>query len=140
MGNRVFGCDDCQIICPWNRYSSKTKEIDFRPRHNLDNSELVFLFQWSEEEFEEKTQGSPIRRIGYQRWLRNLSVGLGNAPPSAKIINALQNRAEDSILPNPSSSLVTLSYITFSYIIFSYITFSYIAFSYITFSHKLSAI
>ena len=96
MGNRVFGCDDCQIICPWNRYSSKTEEIDFRPRHNLDNSELVTLFQWSEEEFEEKTQGSPIRRIGYQRWLRNLSVGLGNAPPSKRIIDALQNKTEDS--------------------------------------------
>jgi epoxyqueuosine reductase len=96
MGNRVFGCDDCQIICPWNRYSSKTQEIDFSPRHNLDNSDLLTLFEWTEDEFEEKTAGSPIRRIGYQRWLRNLSVGLGNAPPSQKIINALLQRAEDS--------------------------------------------
>ena len=95
MGNRVFGCDDCQIICPWNRYSSKTQEIDFSPRHNLDNSDLVTLFEWTEDEFKQKTEGSPIRRIGFQRWLRNLSVGLGNAPPSERIISALQQRADD---------------------------------------------
>lgn len=98
MGNRVFGCDDCQIICPWNRYSSKTAEIDFSPRHQLDNSELVTLFDWSEREFLQKTEGSPIRRIGYQRWLRNLSVGLGNAPASKKIIASLEKRVED---PSP---------------------------------------
>ena len=94
MGNRVFGCDDCQIICPWNRYSSKTNEIDFSPRHNLDNSDLVTLFEWTEEEFLNNTEGSPIRRIGYQRWLRNLSVGLGNAPPSQRITDALNKRAD----------------------------------------------
>ena len=92
MGNRVFGCDDCQIICPWNRYSSKTQESDFSPRHNLDNSDLVTLFEWTEEEFLNNTEGSPIRRIGYQRWLRNLSVGLGNAPTSQRIIDALKQR------------------------------------------------
>jgi len=95
MGNRVFGCDDCQIICPWNRYSSKTNEIDFSPRHNLDNSDLVTLFEWTEEEFLNNTEGSPIRRIGYQRWLRNLSVGLGNAPTSQRIIDALSKRVDD---------------------------------------------
>ena len=95
MGNRVFGCDDCQIICPWNRYSSKTNEIDFSPRHNLDNSDLVTLFEWTEEEFLNNTEGSPIRRIGYQRWLRNLSVGLGNAPASQRIIDALNKRVDD---------------------------------------------
>ena len=95
MGNRVFGCDDCQIICPWNRYSSKTKEMDFSPRHNLDNSDLVTLFEWTEEAFLNNTEGSPIRRIGYQRWLRNLSVGLGNAPASQRIIDALNKRADD---------------------------------------------
>jgi len=94
MGNRVFGCDDCQIICPWNRYSSKTKEMDFSPRHNLDNSDLVTLFEWTEEEFLNNTEGSPIRRIGYQRWLRNLSVGLGNAPASQRIVDALNKRAD----------------------------------------------
>lgn len=95
MGNRVFGCDDCQIICPWNRYANKTKEADFSPRHNLDNSELLTLFQWNEQEFLTNTEGSPIRRIGYQRWLRNLAVGLGNADPCEDIIKALEDRAED---------------------------------------------
>ena len=96
MGNRVFGCDDCQIICPWNRYSSHTKERDFSPRHNLENSDLITLFEWSEDEFKRNTEGSPIRRIGHQRWLRNLSVGLGNAPASQNIIQALQKRIDDS--------------------------------------------
>ena len=73
MGNRVFGCDDCQIICPWNRGAPKTREVDFSPRHNLDNSDLLTLFRWTEDEFLSKTEGSAIRRIGYQRWLRNLA-------------------------------------------------------------------
>lgn len=98
MGNRVFGCDDCQIICPWNRYPSTTQEIDFSPRHNLDNADLLTLFEWAEETFERNTQGSPIRRIGYQRWLRNLSVGLGNAPASLDIMAALTKQ-----LDNPSA-------------------------------------
>lgn len=89
MGNRVFGCDDCQIICPWNRYANKSDEADFSPRHNLDNTELLTLFRWDEEEFLRKTEGSPIRRIGYQRWLRNLAVGLGNADPCEKILEQL---------------------------------------------------
>jgi epoxyqueuosine reductase len=90
MGNRVFGCDDCQLICPWNRGAPKTNEIDFSPRHNLDNSDLLTLFQWSESEFLRKTEGSAIRRIGYQRWLRNLAVGLGNADGSKKILQQLE--------------------------------------------------
>ena len=98
MGNRVFGCDDCQIICHWNRYPSTTQEIDFSPRHNLDNADLLTLFEWAEETFERNTQGSPIRRIGYQRWLRNLSVGLGNAPASLDIMAALTKQ-----LDNPSA-------------------------------------
>ena len=96
MGNRVFGCDDCQIICPWNRGARKTKETDFSPRHNLDNSELLTLFKWSESEFLTKTEGSPIRRIGYQRWLRNLAVGLGNADGSKSILIALEEAAAKS--------------------------------------------
>ena len=96
MGNRIFGCDDCQIICPWNRGAPKTKEMDFSPRHNLDNSELLTLFQWTEEEFLNKTQGSPIRRIGYQRWLRNLAVGLGNADGCEKILQQLEQTAGDA--------------------------------------------
>ena len=96
MGNRVFGCDDCQIICPWNRGAPKTKEIDFSPRHNLDNSDLLTLFKWTEAEFLSKTEGSPIRRIGYQRWLRNLAVGLGNADGCEKILQQLQLTAIDA--------------------------------------------
>jgi len=90
IGNRVFGCDDCQIICPWNRFAKPTDEKDFSPRHSLDNSKLTTLFQWTEEEFLQRTAGSPIRRIGYERWQRNLAVGLGNAPATAEIIDALE--------------------------------------------------
>ena len=94
MGNRVFGCDDCQIICPWNRFASKTKEDDFSPRHNLDDPDLVTLFNWQPQEFLDKTEGLPIRRIGHERWLRNLAVGLGNASASEDILHQLEARAE----------------------------------------------
>ena len=90
MGNRVFGCDDCQAICPWNRYAKPSAEDDFRPRHGLADARLVDLFNWSEAEFEAKTAGSPIRRIGYQRWRRNLAVGLGNGTATAEAAHALQ--------------------------------------------------
>jgi len=96
MGNRVFGCDDCQIVCPWNRQANTTGESDFQPRHSLGDSDLADLFRWSEEEFEQKTAGSPIRRIGYQRWLRNLAIGLGNAADKESAIAALLSRREDS--------------------------------------------
>lgn len=96
MGNRVFGCDDCQAICPWNKYATFSKDDDFQPRHKLNNSDLLELFLWSEEEFLERTAGSPIRRIGYENWLRNLSIGLGNAPSSGNIIDALQNRLKET--------------------------------------------
>lgn len=89
MGNRVFGCDDCQLVCPWNKFAPATGERDFSPRHQLDNSELLTLFNWDEEHFLENTAGSPIRRIGYQRWLRNLAIGLGNAPYSPMICESL---------------------------------------------------
>ncbi|WP_027329363.1 tRNA epoxyqueuosine(34) reductase QueG [Marinimicrobium agarilyticum] len=92
MGNRVFGCDDCQAICPWNKYAHYTREDDFQPRHGLDSRDLLTLFQWTEEEFLRYTEGSAIRRAGYERWLRNLAVGLGNAPSSPEIIQALENR------------------------------------------------
>lgn len=94
IGNRVFGCDDCQIVCPWNRFAKPTAEASFKPRHGLADSDLTTLFGWSEDEFMERTAGSPIRRIGYERWLRNLAVGLGNAPSSADTVDALKARAE----------------------------------------------
>lgn len=92
MGNRVFGCDDCQLICPWNKFSRPSTEDDFAPRHGLDSSELSELFLWSEETFLERTQGSAIRRTGYEGWLRNLAVGLGNAPRSLAVTQALRQR------------------------------------------------
>ncbi|HEY0963774.1 MAG TPA: tRNA epoxyqueuosine(34) reductase QueG [Pseudomonadales bacterium] len=94
IGNRVFGCDDCQLCCPWNKFSSPTREADFTPRHQLERAELVTLFNWSEAEFLRNTEGSPIRRIGYECWLRNLAVALGNAPTSADVTEALRGRSE----------------------------------------------
>lgn len=92
MGNRVFGCDDCQLVCPWNRFAKFTAETDFSPRHGLDNRSLLELFLWDEATYLRNTEGSAIRRIGYARWLRNLAVGLGNAPYSDAIVQALQTR------------------------------------------------
>ena len=94
IGNRVFGCDDCQLCCPWNKFASPTREQDFTPRHQLDRAELVTLFNWSEDDFLRNTEGSPIRRIGYECWLRNLAVALGNAPTSIDVTEALRARAE----------------------------------------------
>ncbi|MGE8435800.1 MAG: tRNA epoxyqueuosine(34) reductase QueG [Pseudomonas palmensis] len=94
IGNRVFGCDDCQIVCPWNRFARPTGEADFKPRHGLDNAGLAELFMWDEETFLASTEGSPLRRAGYERWLRNLAVGLGNAPSTIPVLEALQARRE----------------------------------------------
>ncbi|MDO9213218.1 MAG: tRNA epoxyqueuosine(34) reductase QueG [Methylococcales bacterium] len=92
IGNRIYGCDDCQIICPWNRFAKLTAENDFNPRHQLNSQQLLTVFAWTEAEFLSKTEGSAIRRIGYERWLRNIAVALGNAPSSPLIIDALQTR------------------------------------------------
>ncbi len=94
IGNRIFGCDDCQLVCPWNKFARKTDEPDFRARNDLDRATLAELFAWSEQEFLQRTEGSAIRRSGYQRWLRNLAVALGNAPTTPATVEALQSRRD----------------------------------------------
>ena len=98
IGNRVFGCDDCQLMCPWNRFAAITGEDDFHPRHGLGDGDLIDLFRWDEATFLRRTEGSAIRRAGYRKWLRNLAVALGNAPFSREAMAALEARRDD---PDP---------------------------------------
>jgi epoxyqueuosine reductase len=93
IGNRIFGCDDCQLVCPWNRYAGLTRDSGFAPRHGLATADLVELFEWTETEWAERTAGSALRRAGYLGWLRNIAVALGNAPTSARVLASLQGRA-----------------------------------------------
>ncbi len=92
IGNRIFGCDDCQLVCPWNKFAKRTDEPDFRARNDLDTATLPQLFAWSEGEFLSRTEGSAIRRSGYERWLRNIAVGLGNAPTTPAVLESLASR------------------------------------------------
>jgi len=98
IGNRIFGCDDCQLFCPWNKFARPTPVGDFAVRHGLDSAGLVSLFEWSEQEWDARTAGSALRRAGYEGWLRNVAVALGNAPADERVVAALAARAED---PSP---------------------------------------
>ena len=95
VGNRIYGCDDCQLVCPWNKFARKSAEPDFIARHGLDGAALIELFAWSEQEFLARTEGSAMRRIGYEQWLRNIAVALGNAATNAEITGSLRTRVDD---------------------------------------------
>ncbi|MGN7725469.1 tRNA epoxyqueuosine(34) reductase QueG [Luteimonas sp. 22616] len=96
IGNRIFGCDDCQLVCPWNKFAKTTDEPDFRARNDLDRATLAELFAWTEDEFLRRTEGSAIRRSGHARWLRNIAVALGNAPTTPEVVAALESRRDEA--------------------------------------------
>ena len=92
IGNRIFGCDDCQLVCPWNKFAKRTDEPDFRARNDLDRATLAQLFAWTGDEFLQRTEGTAIRRSGHERWLRNIAIALGNAPTTLEVVSALESR------------------------------------------------
>ena len=95
IGNRIFGCDDCQLVCPWNRFSEETRIEEFTHKHELDSPTLISLFNWTEKEFKENTKNTPINRISYFQWLRNISIGLGNAKKNSNIIQILKSKKDN---------------------------------------------
>jgi len=112
MGNRIFGCDDCQLVCPWNKFAHPTAEGDFQPRHGLAEADLVDLFNWDEETYLARTEGSALRRIGHERWLRNLAVALGNSRGGPAVLAALaarQSHPSDLVREHVNWSIVQLS-------------------------------
>ena len=99
IGNRIFGCDDCQLVCPWNRFSEETRIEEFTHKHELDSPTLISLFNWTEKEFKKNTKNTPINRISYFQWLRNIAIGLGNAEKNSNIVQILKNKKDDLLDP-----------------------------------------